>query len=145
GPIVQVEAAGDAPTCPSPWLCRLLFWLYGPVRWKRRDLRHGALGLNDHVRRLGFDRFHRRHSRPREAGDQPGAAPERKVVPAPVKHDREPVSEPDQEIDVGGRPYQPGDETADAEAAHLHDRSLAADRRQGPEVPIAERRQVLAL
>ena len=57
------------------------------------------------------------HAGARHAGDQPGAALERDVVPEPVGRDHEPVAEADQEVDVRDAPQQPGDEARQLEAA----------------------------
>ena len=79
-----------------------------------------------------------------QAGDQPRAALEGDVAPCPVQRDDRPPAETDQEVDVGGAPQHPGDETRQAHLAEVGHRILAADRGERAEVAIAERRQRFA-
>src|SRR5207245_5175056 len=59
-------------------------------------------------------------------------------------HDALPISDPDQEIDVGQAPEQPTCEAGEGQAAQLHDRRLAPDGGEVALVTVAEGRRRLA-
>src|SRR5215467_598965 len=86
-------------------------------------------------------RLHLLHPRPRYARDEPRAALEGDVAPAPAQRDSEAVAEPDQEVDVGEAPQQPRRKSRELDAAELRHRAFAPDGRHGAEVAITERRQ----
>src|SRR5688572_29150779 len=73
-------------------------------------------------------------------GDEARVALEGEVAPQPLQGDGEAAAEADEEPDVGGRPEQPGQVAAELDAADLHDRAAAADRREVAEIAVAEGR-----
>src|SRR5439155_12726296 len=76
-----------------------------------------------------------------EAGDQLRAASERDVVEQPLQRDQQAVARADQKIDVRHAPDQPGQPALHAYAPEVDHGGVAANRRQGTVVPVAERRR----
>src|ERR1700741_3329387 len=78
------------------------------------------------------------------AEDDAGSACVREIGPRPVDEQDEPVAKPDEEEYVDEQPEPPRRRSREPELRQLHDRRIAADRRERAVIPIVERRRVPA-
>src|SRR4030095_10158478 len=79
-----------------------------------------------------------RQNRQSAAGDQASSPLVGKIGPGPVQEHRDSISKADQKIDVNQKPGEPGEETAQMQAAQVCNPGGPPDGSHGPSVEIVK-------